>query len=67
MIKGNAPCKCSHSKANHLTIYFEGRTVKRTIEIGVVKGCSVKRCGCLKFKMDNLKYLEKEYDAQPGK
>jgi hypothetical protein len=27
-------------------------------------GCSVKSCSCSLFELDNLKYLEKEYESR---
>jgi len=32
--------------------------------IRTVYGCSVNRCRCEVFKMDNLRFLEKESDAR---
>jgi len=62
MLKNNSPCKCTHSKANHLTQHFhlQGDIIDTRF------GCSVKYCGCNVFELDNLKYLEKEYDAKSG-
>ncbi len=65
MLKGNAPCKCTHSHANHLSPHF-WIDDKLPDVIGIIMGCSVKYCGCTKFEMDNLKFLEKEYDAKSG-
>jgi len=62
MLKGNAPCTCTHSKANHLTPHFWADDEC----INTVMGCSVKYCDCKAFDMDNLKFLEKEYDAKSG-
>jgi hypothetical protein len=60
MLKNNAPCKCKHSNANHLAQHFQ--LVGDFIE--TVLGCSVKYCVCHEFELDNLRYLEKEYDAK---
>ena len=62
MLKNNAPCTCKHSKANHLSPYF---TAEKNM-IDAVMGCSVKFCSCNEFRLDNLRYLEKEYDAKSG-
>ena len=62
MLKNNSPCVCQHSKANHLSQYF-------SLDDGVIDtrpGCSVKFCYCETFVLDNLRYLEKEYDAKSG-
>jgi len=64
MLKGNAPCTCKHSKANHLSPHFWADEVRQVID--TVMGCSVKNCQCNVFVMDNLKFLEKEYDAKSG-
>ncbi len=60
MLKGNSPCKCTHSKANHLLQHFH--LTDDVIDTRL--GCSVKFCECNVFELDNLKYLEKEYDAK---
>ena len=40
-------CICSHHQLDH----------------GSMEGCWYKlNCGCMKFKMDNLKYLEDKYE-----
>jgi len=62
MLKNNAPCKCGHSNGNHVSPHFrlEGDY------INTVPGCSVRYCDCEVFELDNLKFLEKEYDAKSG-
>jgi len=60
MLKGNAPCICGHSNSNHTSKHF---WLNKDV-IDVRMGYSVKRCDCMAFKLDNLKFLEREYDSR---
>ncbi len=60
MLENRLPCESGHSKANHVTQHFQ----LRTNVIHVVLGYSVKFCPCNDFKLDNLRFLEKEYDSK---
>ena len=61
MLKNNAPCICGHSNINHVNTQFFLRDKR---EIDVRKACAVHECECKKFKMDNLKFLEKEDESR---
>lgn len=55
ILKGNAPCTCTHSYSNHVIANSLGAKSY---------GCAVRRCACDMFKLDNLKYLEKENESR---
>lgn len=59
MHENNQPCECGHSKINHINQQFYIRE-KNTVDTR--KGCGVRGCSCNEFKMDNLRFLEKEND-----
>jgi len=61
MVKNNAPCECGHSNINHVNEQFY---VHEPYTVNVRKACGVRGCGCNEFKMDNLRYLEKEDESR---
>lgn len=62
MVKNNAPCICSHSNINHVNQQFYMRNNSRFIDTR--KACAVKGCECVEFKLDNLKFLEREDESR---
>jgi hypothetical protein len=61
MSKINNPCTCTHSRINHGKTQFY---LKNNYMIDTREACGVKDCECEDFKLDNLKYLEKEDEAR---
>jgi hypothetical protein len=52
--KSKIPCKCGHSRINHLILPQDIIYVP----------CAVWTCECEDYKPDNLKYLENEYEQK---
>lgn len=60
-LKNNAPCICGHSNINHMAQQFY---LKAGTTIDTRRACGVLYCECIEFKMDNLKYLEREDETR---
>jgi hypothetical protein len=52
--KLKVPCKCGHSRINHVPNLWEHEG----------ESCAVWACECSNYNPDNLKYLENEYDKR---
>lgn len=57
-------CYCGHSAINHVfhLKYNDHYTIQGNC--GVPGSCGVIACACVKFKMDNLIFLEDENDVR---